>query len=129
MLAYRTSDSEMRIAEFRSLLLTILVIILFWFGVHYWNNYINYPLPKWINQVEDNLVWLGCVSVGILIYGLSNRGHFNTIRTKVTDIEILVDALQELGLSVERNTEIRGSYNSRLRADLVAVLDGDCDIG
>ncbi len=52
----------------------------------------------------------------------------NTLRTKITDIEVLISALQELGFSVETDAEVRGSSKSR-RADVVAVLDGDCDLG
>ncbi len=56
------------------------------------------------------------------------RGHFSTSRTKMTDVEVLVSALQELGFSVERDSQVRGG-NKPKRADVVAVLDGNCDLG
>jgi Protein of unknown function (DUF1257) len=56
------------------------------------------------------------------------RGHFSTLRTKMTDVEVLVSALQDLGFSVEMDAQVRGG-NKPKRADVVAVLEGDCDIG
>jgi Protein of unknown function (DUF1257) len=56
------------------------------------------------------------------------RGHFSTLRTKITDVELRLSALQELGFSVEMDAQVRGGINSR-RADVVAVLEGNCDLG
>jgi Protein of unknown function (DUF1257) len=56
------------------------------------------------------------------------RGHFSTLKTKMTDVEVLVSALQELGFSVEMDAQMRGGNKPR-RADVVAVLEGDCDLG
>jgi hypothetical protein len=56
------------------------------------------------------------------------QGHFSKLRTKVTDIDVLISALQELGFSVETDAEVRGGSKPR-RADVVAVLEGNCDIG
>jgi hypothetical protein len=56
------------------------------------------------------------------------RGHFSTLRTKITDVEVLVSALQELDFSVEMDAQVRGGTKAR-RADVVAVLEGDCDLG
>ena len=56
-------------------------------------------------------------------------GHFSTLRTKITNGEDLVKALHSLGMTVETNSVVRGSNNDNLNADVVAVLEGDFDIG
>ncbi|NCR40190.1 MAG: DUF1257 domain-containing protein [Microcystis aeruginosa W13-11] len=57
-------------------------------------------------------------------------GHFSTLRTKITDPEILVKSLQDLGIIVKREADVRGGSNGqRVRADIVAVLEGDYDLG
>ncbi|UZQ54179.1 DUF1257 domain-containing protein [Trichothermofontia sichuanensis B231] len=55
--------------------------------------------------------------------------HFSTLRTKITDIEILKDSLRSLGISVKTNADVRGYNGQRVRADLVAVLEGEYDLG
>jgi hypothetical protein len=37
--------------------------------------------------------------------------------------------LEQLGYPVEMEADIRGSGGQKVRADIVAVLEGDCDIG
>jgi hypothetical protein len=56
-------------------------------------------------------------------------GHFSTLRTKITDAEILVKSLQDLGIIVKREADVRGSSGQRVRVDIVAVLEGDYDLG
>jgi hypothetical protein len=56
-------------------------------------------------------------------------GHFSTLRTKITDPEILISSLRDLGLTVRTDADIRGSNGQRVRADVVAILEGDCDLG
>lgn len=60
---------------------------------------------------------------------VDSRRPFNTFSTKVTDTEVLINALRELGLTVAVEAEARGSSNTRIRANVVAVLEGNCDIG
>lgn len=55
--------------------------------------------------------------------------HFSTLRTKITDAEVLKQSLRDLGITVKTDAEIRGYNGQRLRADLVAELDGDYDLG
>jgi hypothetical protein len=55
--------------------------------------------------------------------------HFSTLRTKITDAEILKNSLRDLGLQVKTNADVRGYNGQRLRADIVAVLEGDYDLG
>jgi len=55
--------------------------------------------------------------------------HFSTLRTKITDVAILKTSLSDLGLTVKENADVRGYNGQRLRADLVAVLDGEYDLG
>ncbi len=55
--------------------------------------------------------------------------HFSTLRTKITDAEILKTSLSDLGISVKDNADVRGYNGQRLRADLVAVLEGEYDLG
>lgn len=55
--------------------------------------------------------------------------HFNTLRSKLTDVEILKDSLRNLGFVVQTDAEVRGSGCQRIRADVVAVLEGGYDLG
>jgi DNA replication protein DnaC len=56
-------------------------------------------------------------------------GHFSTLRTRITDTEILVKSLQDLGITVKREADVRGAKGQTFRADIVAVLEGNYDIG
>jgi len=55
--------------------------------------------------------------------------HFSTLRTKITDVEILKTSLRDLGINVQTDADVRGYNGQRIRADLVAVLEGDYDLG
>ncbi|MBD2077221.1 DUF1257 domain-containing protein [Phormidium sp. FACHB-592] len=55
--------------------------------------------------------------------------HFNTFRSKLTDIAILQDSLRQLGFVVQTNAMVRGSNCQHVRADIVAVLEGGYDMG
>ncbi|MDX1977449.1 MAG: DUF1257 domain-containing protein [Pseudanabaenaceae cyanobacterium bins.68] len=55
--------------------------------------------------------------------------HFSTLRTKISDAEILKSALSDLGITVNLNADVRGYQNQRVRADIVATLEGDYDLG
>lgn len=55
--------------------------------------------------------------------------HFSTLRTKISDVEILKTSLRDLGITVKTEADVRGYNGQRVRADLVAVLDGEYDLG
>ena len=55
--------------------------------------------------------------------------HFSTLRTKISDSEILTSSLRDLGIEVKQNADVRGYNNQRVRADIVAVLEGEYDLG
>jgi hypothetical protein len=55
--------------------------------------------------------------------------HFSTLRTKITDGQILINSLRDLGYTVKLNAEVRGYNGQRVRADIVAQLEGDYDLG
>lgn len=55
--------------------------------------------------------------------------HFSTLRTKITDAAVLVGSLRDLGIDVKNEASIRGYNGQQIRADIVAVLDGDYDLG
>ena len=55
--------------------------------------------------------------------------HFSTLRTKISNAEILTNSLRDLGIDVKTNADIRGYNGQRLRADIVAVLEGEYDLG
>jgi Protein of unknown function (DUF1257) len=55
--------------------------------------------------------------------------HFSTLRTKITDAEILKTSLRDLGINIKTEADVRGYNGQRLRADIVATLDGDYDLG
>ncbi|NBD14678.1 MAG: DUF1257 domain-containing protein [Cyanobacteria bacterium] len=55
--------------------------------------------------------------------------HFSTLRTKISNAEILKASLSDLGLTVKANADVRGYNGQRLRADIVAQLEGEYDLG
>ena len=55
--------------------------------------------------------------------------HFSTLRTKITDATILKASLRDLGINVKVNADVRGYNGQRVRADIVATLDGEYDLG
>jgi hypothetical protein len=55
--------------------------------------------------------------------------HFSTLRTKITDAEILKASLSDLGINVRTEAEVRGYNGQRIRADIVATLEGEYDLG
>ena len=55
--------------------------------------------------------------------------HFSTLRTKVTDAEVLKSSLRDLGITVKTEADVRGYNSQRIRADIVATLEGDYDLG
>jgi hypothetical protein len=59
----------------------------------------------------------------------TNMSHFNTLRSKLTDVESLKSSLRNLGIVVQTNAKVRGHDCQRVRADIVAVLEGDYDLG
>lgn len=55
--------------------------------------------------------------------------HFSTLHSKLTDVEILKASLRDLGIVVQTNAKVRGVGRQRTQADVVAVLEGCCDLG
>lgn len=55
--------------------------------------------------------------------------HFNTLRSKLTDIEILKESLYNPGFIVQTDAVVRGSNGQQVWADIVAVLEGGYDLG
>ncbi|MBD2161987.1 MAG: DUF1257 domain-containing protein [Limnothrix sp.] len=55
--------------------------------------------------------------------------HFSTLRTKITDVEILRQSLCDLGIQTKTSADVRGYNGQRVRADLVAILEGEYDLG
>jgi len=55
--------------------------------------------------------------------------HFSTLRTKITDVETLTTSLRDLGIEVKNNANVRGYNGQQVRADIVAVLEGEYDLG
>lgn len=55
--------------------------------------------------------------------------HFSTLRTKITDAEILKASLRDLGIGIQNDADVRGYNGQRIRADIVAVLEGEYDLG
>ncbi len=62
-------------------------------------------------------------------YQKEKGGHFSTLRTKITDADILINSLRDLGISVKTYADVRGSNGQRVRSDVVAFLEGEYDIG
>lgn len=55
--------------------------------------------------------------------------HFSTLRTKITDAECIAKALLSLGFTVKTFSDVRGFGGQKIRMDVVAVLEGDFDLG
>lgn len=55
--------------------------------------------------------------------------HFSTLRTKISDAEILKTSLRDLGIVVKTEANVRGYNGQRVRADIVAILEGEYDLG
>ena len=55
--------------------------------------------------------------------------HFSTLRTKITDAEVLKTSLRDLGIQVSTDSTLRGHNGQQLQADIVATLEGDYDLG
>ncbi|NMG05335.1 DUF1257 domain-containing protein [Brasilonema sp. UFV-L1] len=55
--------------------------------------------------------------------------HFRSFPTKLTDAEILKTTLRDLGIRVITDGTVRGVNGQRVHADIIAVLEGECDIG
>lgn len=55
--------------------------------------------------------------------------HFSTLRTKITDIAVLKSSLNDLGIETNTEANVRGYNGQQVRAELVAVLEGDYDLG
>lgn len=55
--------------------------------------------------------------------------HFSTLRTKITNAEVLTSSLNDLGITTKTETDVRGYNGQRIRADIVAVLEGEYDLG
>ena len=55
--------------------------------------------------------------------------HFSILRTQFTDLETLKNSLEELGFVVKTNTYVRGYGDQRMHAEIVALLEGDYDLG
>ncbi|MBD2249029.1 DUF1257 domain-containing protein, partial [Nostoc sp. FACHB-888] len=55
--------------------------------------------------------------------------HFRSFPTKLTDAQILKATLLDLGLRVITDGFVRGVNGQLTHADVIAVLEGECDIG
>jgi hypothetical protein len=55
--------------------------------------------------------------------------HFSTLRTKISDAEVLKSSLKDLGITVKAESDVRGYQGQRVRADIVATLEGEYDLG
>ena len=55
--------------------------------------------------------------------------HFSTLRTKITNAEVLQTSLKDLGIEVKTDADVRGYNGQRIRADIVATLEGEYDLG
>lgn len=64
-----------------------------------------------------------------LITYVQNPPYFSILRTKITDAEILKTSLQQIGFTVKTNADVRGYRGQRVTADVVAILEGEYDLG
>ncbi len=89
-------------------------------------------LDDFWNQLEipeDDFIAI-CQAVSIKEWRRVIRDHpFSVLRTKITDAVILTNTLRDLGMNVKTNAEVRGYDGYQVRADIVAVLEGEYDLG
>lgn len=79
-------------------------------------------------KITDALLDMPAEIFGKVI--VPNRGdYFSLFRTKITNAEILKTSLQQLGFTVKTNADVRGYRGQRVPADIVAILEGDYDLG
>jgi Protein of unknown function (DUF1257) len=69
------------------------------------------------------------VSINSILLEEIDMSHFSTLRTKITDAEILKTSLRDLGINVKTEADLRGYQGQRVRADIVAMLEGEYDLG
>jgi hypothetical protein len=55
--------------------------------------------------------------------------HFSTLQSKLTNGELLQTSLHDLGMTVKTNARVRGLCGQSVHADIMVVLDGECDLG
>ncbi len=55
--------------------------------------------------------------------------HFSTLRTKIVDAEILKTSLKDLGINIKTDANVRGYNGQQVRCDIVAILEGEYDLG
>lgn len=74
------------------------------------------------------VAWLR-LSLILTIIEEIQMSHFSTLRTKISDAEILKTSLRDLGIVVKTEANVRGYNGQRVRADIVAILEGEYDLG
>jgi hypothetical protein len=79
--------------------------------------------------VAVSITYIVVVSLNFSTGGNPKMSHFSTLRTKITDAEILKSSLRDLGISVKTDADVRGYNGQRVRSDIVAVLEGEYDLG
>ncbi len=57
------------------------------------------------------------------------KSRFSTLRTKVTNPSALISALRSVGISVKTDADVRGWNGQIVRAGIVAILEGEYDLG
>jgi predicted RNA-binding Zn-ribbon protein involved in translation (DUF1610 family) len=77
---------------------------------------------------EDDFIRI-CQAVDVDWRDIRQGSHFSTLRSKMTDAEIIKATLRDLGITVKTDADVRGYNGMRVRTDIVAVLEGECDIG
>ncbi len=55
--------------------------------------------------------------------------HFSAVRTKIVNKQLLIESIREAGKPVQTEYAIRGFHGQAVRATVVAVLDGEYDLG
>lgn len=55
--------------------------------------------------------------------------HFTTIKTRIKDLSILQEVLEEAGLTVEKSSLVRGYQGNNTKANLVVRMNGNYDLG
>ena len=49
--------------------------------------------------------------------------HFSTLRTKVTEAEVLKASLRDLGITVKTNADLRGYQGNKVSADIFEPIN------
>ncbi|GAB4203981.1 MAG: hypothetical protein Fur006_58750 [Coleofasciculaceae cyanobacterium] len=118
---WASGDITGAIHEFRSLRKGYLLSRLGCYSIDLTTEQFCIKITDVLLDMPAEILWHVTVPIG--------GGYFSRLPTQITDAEILKSALQQLGFTVKTNADVRGYRGQRVTADVVAILEGEYDLG